>query len=65
MPKVLRNENEIKEVLADQLCKLRTINMDPRASSHNITRLRSSLNFDEEERNKKLNDMWRTGQVLM
>ena len=65
MPQVLRNENEIKEVLADQLCKLRTINMDPRASSHNITRLRSSLNFDEEERNKKLTDMWRTGQVPM
>ena len=39
--------------------------MDPRARSHNITRLTSSLNFDEKERNKKLNDMWRTGQVPM
>ena len=27
--------------------------------------LTSSFNFDEEERNKKLNDMWRTGQVPM
>ena len=39
--------------------------MDPSPRSHNTMRLRISLNFDEEERNKKLTDMWRTGQVPM
>ena len=33
---------------------LRTINMDPRATSHNMAGFKSSFNFDEEERDRKI-----------
>ena len=46
MPKELQREREIKEVLYHQLCNLRKINTDPRAASHDMAGLTSSLNFN-------------------
>ena len=64
MPKVLQNENKIKEVLDHQL-KTKNKQHGPQNSFLQMEGLTSSFNFNDEERNLKTNKMWRTGQFPM